>query len=270
MFLSSWREDLRRELRSNAHQMLESRQPAVASRISDSFPKEDILNFYRNPVTSWSTVPPNIPNHNAWVAHEPSLHDLAAFCTENFHWSAEDVLLKFSNLVWKGALMQMFYSVSSSIYFVITFNLPHSKPLVLYDDSRRLLCTPNSMATIYQNKRIIRQGKLGNKSTPQPRLVASPSNFITLMGMKVTAGDVPNVSVWVSEALLPEGLKKLPVKKSIPKKRRAPAQPVASGSQTQHATSESQSQPPAQPVASGSRTGSIWLGPIIDLTGDSD
>lgn len=214
VFLSSWREELRQELRSNVRQMLESRQPAVASRINDSFPKKDILNFYRNPLTSWSSVPPNIPNHNAWVAHEPSLHDLAAFCSSNFHWGAEDVLIKFSNIIWKGALMQMIYSVGSLIYFVITLHLPRSKPLVLYDDSRRLLFTPNSTATVHKNKRIIRQGKLGNKSNPQPRLVASPSNFITLMGMTVTACNVPKVSVWVPEALLPEGLKKLPTKKS--------------------------------------------------------
>ncbi len=91
------------------------------------------------------------------------------------------------------------------------------------------------------------------------------------MGMTVTAlGDVPKVSVWVPEALLPEGLKKLPTKKSTPKKRQAPAQPVASGSRTHHTTSESQAQSHAQPVASGSRTGGTWLGPVIDLTGDSD
>ncbi len=132
MFLSSWREDLRRELRSNARQMLESRQPAVASRIDDSFPKEDVLNFYRNPLTSWSSAPPNIPDHNAWIAREPNLRDLATFCIDNFHWSAEDVVTKFSNLVWKGTLMQMLYSVSSLIYFMIVLNTYFVQSLLCY------------------------------------------------------------------------------------------------------------------------------------------
>lgn len=112
LFMSAWRLELCLELSTNSQKMLSQRQRSVASRIDDTFPNPHVLNLYMNPLTSWTTVPPNIPDANMWIAQEPSLHDLTIFCSEHFHWDTEELLKKFSNLVWSGALLQMIYSVS--------------------------------------------------------------------------------------------------------------------------------------------------------------
>ena len=124
-FMTLWRADLRHELTTNTHKTMKKVQPSIASLINEAFPKEDILDLYVNPLTSWSTpLPSNTPDAGSWIAKEPSIRELAKFCSDNLHWNTEEVLKKeFMKHVWTGVLLQMLYSVSVSS-FETTLYLP--------------------------------------------------------------------------------------------------------------------------------------------------
>lgn len=109
--MSEWRAELRLELTTNSQKMLAHCQRSVASRIDDTFPKQHIIDLYINPLTSWSAIPPNIPNTGLWISREPSLRDFTIFCSDNFFWDTNVLLKRFPKLVWTGTLLQM-YSVS--------------------------------------------------------------------------------------------------------------------------------------------------------------
>lgn len=123
-FLSTWRADLCLELTTNSQKMLTQCQPVVASHIHDTFPTEHVLHLYANPLTSWSMEPPSIPNSGAWIAREPSLRELTAFCMDNFHWDTGTLLKKFSTHVWTGTFLQMIYSVSLLTLSYFLLDLP--------------------------------------------------------------------------------------------------------------------------------------------------
>ncbi len=80
--MSEWRAELRLELTTNSQKMLAHCQRSVASRIDDTFPKQHIIDLYINPLTSWSAIPPNIPNTGLWISREPSLRDFTIFCSD--------------------------------------------------------------------------------------------------------------------------------------------------------------------------------------------
>jgi len=123
-FLICWRESIQDELSSNSQGHLSSRQPFLATKIDDTFPKKLVLNLYVNPVTSWS-FPQNIPDKTLWRLKEPDIPNLVQFCAEKFNWNTEAVLKdKFQKYLWEGVFLQMLYSASlSSPGYLFEFSL---------------------------------------------------------------------------------------------------------------------------------------------------
>lgn len=111
-FLQTWRNSLRTELRDNVHNLLGHRAPAIADRISDSFPDHAIVNLYLKPQTSWSVTSASVPDHTTWTFGPPSIPCIARFCQENL--GLENILSlkkKFRNTLWEGMFLHMVYSV---------------------------------------------------------------------------------------------------------------------------------------------------------------
>lgn len=111
-FLTSWRQRIRHELKSNSLNRLGSRRPAVASSIPDNFPDDRVLNLYINPLTSWSGD--QILSSTKWIQKEPDVERIANICSHHLGWKNENTLKKaFHKGLWESVVCQMLYSVSS-------------------------------------------------------------------------------------------------------------------------------------------------------------
>ncbi|KAJ7462509.1 hypothetical protein FB451DRAFT_1404301 [Mycena latifolia] len=96
--LNVWCDALREELRTNSSGNLVKRQPKLAMNIPDTFPKLDIAHLYLAPLTSAS---PEFfgekPDTKRWMPEEPSIRELASFCSIQFGWHGEQLLKKLHN-----------------------------------------------------------------------------------------------------------------------------------------------------------------------------
>ncbi|KAJ7463291.1 PIN domain-like protein, partial [Mycena latifolia] len=115
--LNVWRDALREELRTNSSGNLVKRQPKLAMNIPDTFPKLDIAHLYLAPLTSAS---PEFfgekPDTKRWMPEEPSIQELASFCSIQFGWHGEQLLKKLHNNLWPGAAFRLLSSVKPSIH----------------------------------------------------------------------------------------------------------------------------------------------------------
>lgn len=169
----------------------------------------------------------------------------------------------------------------------------------LYNDSERIIYSPSYQVTILENKRMVRQGRLGKGSgivNPQPRITGSTSNFVKAMSETFPVDLTGNIRVWVPEALIPALLDGLHGKKRTSRRPKTSAQlvkkrishrakkSVHSKQRASPQASKASMRPPpvsTQPLASGSGSRAIlpatvtppksirYLG-FIDLTLDSD
>ncbi|KAG6919720.1 hypothetical protein DXG01_001554 [Tephrocybe rancida] len=194
--LKHWRQGLRNELVSNSQRRLSRTHPNLAQNINDAFPSRSVMNFYLNPVTSWSPESGyKVPDASTWRICEPNVPQLTAFCTRHLGWARNAVILqKFSGNLWEGVACRMLYS-----------------PVLQYDNKTARFSTAGAnMAAISQSK------SRTNKTAiiPSCRLVVSTSNFRMQMGnpwntvATTTENDtVPvKVPIEILEAIAPQVL----------------------------------------------------------------
>ncbi|RXW22495.1 hypothetical protein EST38_g3352 [Candolleomyces aberdarensis] len=99
--LSKWREQLRIELANNPH--LRYKRKALASQVPQTFPNLDVVNLYRNPVTSFSRPGQAFPNTDLKYPDSAKLVRLACQLLE-WRWVRIFKLLQLS--VWPGHCMR--------------------------------------------------------------------------------------------------------------------------------------------------------------------
>jgi len=83
--------------------------------------------------------------------------------------------------------------------------MPHLKPLIAYDASKKCLMTPGRQSSILDARLLNQQGYQG-KGLPCPRISASIVNFVRLMDPGYAVDSLEPVKLWVPTALLPKGL----------------------------------------------------------------
>lgn len=118
-FLPKWHHDIQIELMTNFSHFLPRRQPDVMGEILYDFPDCRVLEFYANPVTSWSLgrIP---PDPSCWQFKQPSIPAITQFCTEHFQWSPQMIKKNFKTNLWEGVFLQMLYSVSFPPFIIAT------------------------------------------------------------------------------------------------------------------------------------------------------
>ena len=105
-FLTTWRKDLRAELRTNARGHLGSKKPSLAKALPDSFPELDILLSYTNPIISATDAGTQHTHTPPKWEREPDLGKLARLCELHFEWGLKDVIIKrFRSIIWPGIVL---------------------------------------------------------------------------------------------------------------------------------------------------------------------
>jgi Holliday junction resolvase YEN1 len=106
-FLRTWQDDLRHELRTDAHGYLGRKYAMLANSVSEDFPDTIVLSRYVTPLTSWSNGGngPQLPT----LQHEQlDIAHLVAFCRRRFSWGTySGIQEKFFNIIWDPMCIQM-------------------------------------------------------------------------------------------------------------------------------------------------------------------
>jgi hypothetical protein len=106
-FLTTWREALRNELRTNSRKHLGSKKPSLAKTIPDSFPDIDILLSYTNPIISATDAGARRTHTPPEWKREPDLAKLAHVCELHFEWGLKDIIIKrFRTVLWPSIVLR--------------------------------------------------------------------------------------------------------------------------------------------------------------------
>jgi Holliday junction resolvase YEN1 len=106
-FLTTWREDLRGELRTNAHGHLGSKKKSLAKAVPDSFPAIDVLLSYADPIISATDAGARRTHTPPRWEREPDLGKLAHLCELHFEWGLKDTIIKrFRTIIWPGIILR--------------------------------------------------------------------------------------------------------------------------------------------------------------------
>ena len=106
-FLTTWRESLRNELRTNSRGHLDSKKPSLAKAVPDSFPDIDILLSYTNPITSATDVGARRTHTPPRWEREPDLAKIAHMCELHFEWGLKDIIIKrFRTVLWPSIVLR--------------------------------------------------------------------------------------------------------------------------------------------------------------------
>ena len=106
-FLTTWREALRNELRTNSRGHLRSKKPSLAKTIPDSFPDIDVLLSYTNPITSATDAGARRTHTRPEWKREPDLAKLAHVCELHFEWGLKDIIIKrFRTVLWPSIVLR--------------------------------------------------------------------------------------------------------------------------------------------------------------------
>ena len=106
-FLTTWREDLRGELRTNSRGHLSSKKPSLAKAVLDSFPNIDVLLSYTNPIISATDASACLTHAPPQWEHEPDLGRLAHLCELHFEWGLKDIIIKrFRTIIWPSIVLR--------------------------------------------------------------------------------------------------------------------------------------------------------------------
>ena len=104
-FLTAWREDLRAELRTNAHGHLGSEEPPA---VPDTFPDIDVLLSYTNPIISATDAGARCTHTPPKWEREPDLGKLAHLCELHFEWGLKDIIIKrFRTIIWPSIVLRV-------------------------------------------------------------------------------------------------------------------------------------------------------------------
>ncbi|KAH9032774.1 hypothetical protein EDB85DRAFT_2289635 [Lactarius pseudohatsudake] len=106
-FLTTWREDLRSELRTNSRGHLGSKKPSLAKAVPDAFPDIDVLLSYTNPIISATDASVCHTHTLPRWEREPDLARLAHFCELRFEWGLKDIIIKrFRTILWPSIVLR--------------------------------------------------------------------------------------------------------------------------------------------------------------------
>ena len=105
-FLTTWRENLRGELRTNGRGNLGSKKPSLAKSIPDSFPDIGVLLSYTNPIISATDAGARHTHTPPRWEREPDLGKLAHLCELHFEWGLKDIVIKrFRAIIWPSIVL---------------------------------------------------------------------------------------------------------------------------------------------------------------------
>ena len=106
-FLTTWRENLRSELRTNARGHLGSKKPSLSKAVPDSFPEIDVLLSYTNPIIGATDAGSCCTHTPPLWEREPDLGKLAHVCELHFEWGLKDIIIKrFRTIVWPSIVLR--------------------------------------------------------------------------------------------------------------------------------------------------------------------
>ena len=106
-FLTTWREELRAELRTNARGHLGSKKPSLAKAVPDTFPDIDVLLSYTNPIISATDAGARRTHTPPKWEREPDLGKLAHLCELHFEWGLKDIIIKrFRTIIWPSIVLR--------------------------------------------------------------------------------------------------------------------------------------------------------------------
>ena len=113
-FLADWRQKLKYQLTCDSNGLLGQKHPAVARKVSRTFPSIDILLLYANPVTSWTAG--IIPDSSQWRMRQPDLPAIGLLCEKSFSWGTSgQIIARFQQNVWRGIVMRYLLQVRDLI-----------------------------------------------------------------------------------------------------------------------------------------------------------
>ncbi|KAI0669291.1 PIN domain-like protein [Trametes maxima] len=103
-FLAVWRDELRRELRTNKHGYLPRNYNKLTDTIPESFPDINVVLAYAIPVTSETRGRPYIVDWNK----QPDFPRITALCATVFQWEDRVLLLeRFRTVLWPLAVFRI-------------------------------------------------------------------------------------------------------------------------------------------------------------------
>ncbi|KAI9459847.1 hypothetical protein BJY52DRAFT_1148620 [Lactarius psammicola] len=106
-FLTTWREDLRSELRTNSRGHLGTKKPSLAKAVPDEFPDIDVLLSYTNPIISATDAGARRTHTPPRWEREPDLGKLAHLCELHFEWGLKDIIIKrFRTVLWPSIVLR--------------------------------------------------------------------------------------------------------------------------------------------------------------------
>ena len=106
-FLTTWREALRSELRTNSRGHLGSKRPSLAKTIPDSFPDIDVLLSYTSPIISATDAGARRTHTPPHWKREPNLAQIAHVCELHFEWGLKDNIIKrFRTIIWPSIILR--------------------------------------------------------------------------------------------------------------------------------------------------------------------
>ncbi|CAL1697972.1 unnamed protein product [Somion occarium] len=106
-FLVGWREDIRKELRTNSKGFLGRKCPSLAKALPEDFPDIDVLLSYTNPITS-ETYGKTPKDFKIDWEKEPNLGKIAGLCETYFEWGIKDIIIKrFRTVIWPPAVLRI-------------------------------------------------------------------------------------------------------------------------------------------------------------------
>lgn len=105
--LTAWRAELCYVLKTDPQQLIGGLRPAAASSISNMFPKTQVLEAYKRPLSlSSAALAPPEPELAV-----PSLARIAELCERYFEWGKhETISVKLAKHVWPGIVLRMVLS----------------------------------------------------------------------------------------------------------------------------------------------------------------
>ena len=106
-FLTSWRRELREELRTNSRGIIGRKLAKLAKSVPESFPDIDVLLSYTNPITSDSLGRAAEKDLKLKWGKEPDVGKLAALCEFYFEWGYKEAIIKrFRTLLWHSIVVR--------------------------------------------------------------------------------------------------------------------------------------------------------------------
>jgi holliday junction resolvase GEN1/YEN1 len=105
-FLPTWRTAIRHELHTNTSGLAPRKSPTLAQRITDDFPRLDVLRCYTHPITSESEGMGTRGLNSLW-SNRADVAKIAHVCEMYFEWGVEATIIKrFRSFLWPGAVFR--------------------------------------------------------------------------------------------------------------------------------------------------------------------